>query len=120
MTTTISSVDGTVTPTLVTEYAASQASQTIIHAILGQEEAAYTLQPDTMRRGSLALFFETEAAAYDARTKLSAGRVYTLADTDRPVLNMRFVRDGQLAMQLDAESRAYWLVSVDYAEVAGD
>jgi len=115
---TISNGVDTITPDLVTEYSTSQDARNVYHDILGRADDDVSLSADSLRSGSLALLFEDRAAAWAARALLAAPDVWTLTDPDVPEVGMTFTRDGALQVELDPETRALWLLSVGYQEVA--
>lgn len=106
----------TISPALVLGYKTSRESQNIVHDIIGGGIAVTLIQPRP-RSGTLELFFLTEAAAFDALTKHSLETTYTLTDTDRPSVNMTYVTEGTIDLELDDQGRTRWVVSAGYQEV---
>lgn len=118
MATTISNGLDTLTPALVDGWEATREARTIVHDILGTNDAAVTLRPHKLRSGTLAIVVGTDpalAAALEAM--LSAGDVLALASTEQTTVAMSFVVSGDVTLSLD-DTRMVWLLEVDFQEVA--
>lgn len=115
--TTLSNGTVTITPTLVTGYEAPSESRNVAHVIIGRAGDDVSLQPDSLRNGSLELLFVSKADAWAAREMHAAAGVFTLADDDIPEIGMRYVRDGSMTLALESETRELWLLTVGYREV---
>lgn len=89
-------------------------ARTIVHDTFA-EEPAVTLRPDTLRRGTLTLFFILATDAWAAFTALRAPEVWDLVDDLAPV-QMRFVRSGAMR-PVQQDNRARWVLEVGFAEV---
>lgn len=111
----------TINPDLVLGYESQREPGSIAHPILGSSNPDVTLRPAQMRSGSLALGFLTATAEVDssaAETNLGTAAVFTLTESDRSTVGMRFVVTGPIRRTLDPETRAAWSVAFDYTEVA--
>jgi len=117
MTTTITSGATTITPTLVLGYDAETKSGNTIHELLGSAEPAVTFGTESLRIGSLEMFFLTRAAAWAAQAFLKSLVVFTLASTDESVIGMKFVREGEMKIGIDRETFTKWVVTFSYREV---
>ncbi len=117
MTTTITSSEHTIIPTFLMEYSAERASRNVIHNIIGKAEPDVSLELDGLRSGTLNLFFESKVEAWAAFQDLGTLSSWELTDTDHPEINMNFVREGPMTMELDPETRKRWVVGMDYQEV---
>lgn len=104
-----------VSPTLVLGYEASTESQNVVHQIIGGGIAVTLVRPNP-RTGTLGLFFTDEAAAFEALELHKRETSFTLSDTDRPVIGMRYVVSGSVGIRL-TEDRKRWEVSIDFQEV---
>jgi len=109
----------TITPTLVNGYSASRSSRNIEHDIIGRPDPDVSLAADSTRAGSLELIFASELAASTAQTALGTPGVWTLSDTDRASIAMKFVRQGDMTIALDDETREVWVLTVGFREVLG-
>jgi hypothetical protein len=115
--TTLSDGVNTITPTIVDGFTTSQSSRTVLHDIIGRPDQDASLMADGLRSGSLRCVFEVEADADAARQHLAKPSRWTLADADRSSIAMTFVRQGELSLELDDESRDVWILTVGYQEV---
>ena len=115
---TVNDGSGTSTsPALVLGYDTQRASQNIVHDIIGGGIAVSLIRPRP-RAGTLELFYLTEAAAFAALDLHSIESTFSLADSDRPAVNMTYALDGSgVQVALDPETRNRWIVSVSYQEV---
>jgi hypothetical protein len=115
---TISNGSATITPTLILGYESDAESNNVVHKIIGRADPDVSLAPDSPRSGTLELFFESYADAWEARGLHAAPAVWTLTDPDVPAVNMSYVRDGSMTISLDPDSRELWTLSVGYQEVS--
>ena len=102
-------------PTLVLGYETVRESQNVVHDIIGGGIAVTLIRPRP-RAGTLRLFFTDESAAFAAVTLHARETSFTLSDTDRPVIGMRYIVDGSVSLRL-TDDRKRWEVSVGYQEV---
>lgn len=123
MTTIITAGDLSITPTLLTGLSESSEGGAIVHPILGRAgDPDWTLRGAAPRTGRLELGFagaDAESASAAAVSALRTAAVFTLADTDRASYGMRFVvpAGGRVERAIEDETRAAFIVTVDYAEV---
>lgn len=104
-----------ISPRLILGWDASAESQNVVHDIIGGGIAVTLIRPRPTS-GTLPLFFTEEAAAFAALEIHKRETSFTLTDTDRPVIGMRYVLDGSVSIQL-TDDRKRWLVNVDYQVV---
>ncbi|MFS0714100.1 hypothetical protein ABC195_09455 [Microbacterium sp. 2P01SA-2] len=123
MTTNITAGDLSITPTILTGLTEASEGGAIVHPILGRAgDPDWTLRGATPRTGRLELGFagpDAESASEAAVSVLRTPAVFTLADTDRATYGMRFVvpAGGRVERIIEDETRAAFVVAVDYAEV---
>jgi hypothetical protein len=116
--TTLSNGTATITPDAVDGYDAEQEARTISHEIIGRTDDDVTFRPAGPRSGALRLVFGSEADADEARALHAAPAVWTLTNPGRPTLGMLYVvANGSIGITLDA-TRAAWVVTVPFREVA--
>jgi len=118
---TITANDGTAdatTPILINGWAPSAESGNIIHPLIAPGQIAVTLVGDLPRNGTLELLYADDTEAETARIMLARATSFTLEDPDRPVVNMTFVRDGQITPAMHDELRSVWVFSVGFQEIA--
>ena len=108
---------GSTTPTLILEYVTARQSRTIVHDTLDGGIAVST-KPARPRAGTLRLFYPVEGDAIAALNLFARDTTYTLSTPDRPSLDMTFVTEGNIELELNDETRHSWRVSVGYQEVA--
>ena len=121
MPTTITSGGSTITPSQVLGYKADREAQSIIHPILGSPNPDVTLRPASLRSGRLELGFEgatSETASKTAADLLSTAVTFNLVSSDRTSIPMPFVVTGSVTRELEEESRAAWMVSFAFQEIA--
>lgn len=119
MTTTIAQGATTLTPQLLLGYASTRDSGNIIHrAIDDPSNIDVTLRPASLRSGTLRFLFLTHAEGLAAEALHSNATALTLNDTDLPGVDMSYVVDGRIELELDDETRLRWVLSVDYQEVS--
>ena len=119
MPTTFTSSAGTITPVLVLGYETSSQSRNVLHEVIGAQSPSVTFGGETLRSGTLNLFFDTHATAWGARNFFTSNVVWTLTSTDQAGMAMTFVRQGDLSMELNTETtkESVWTLSVSYQEV---
>lgn len=120
MTVTITALDGTldtVTPVLIDGWAPTARSGNIIHDLLTPGQIAVVLRGDMPRSGNLELLFDDDTDAEDAREILGRPTTFELEDTDRPVVDMTFVRVDTISPAMFDGLRAVWTFSVGYQEI---
>lgn len=106
-----------ITPELVLGYSHGRDSGNILHEIIGYSNTdVASLEPASLRRGTLTYLFSSKADAFAADTMHAAGLVITLADLDVTEAGMTYVLDGRLELEQD-DDRVVWLLTVPYAEV---
>lgn len=116
---TITSGATTITPELVDGYRSERESGNVIHqAADNPSRVDVTLRPAGLRSGTLRLLFLTLTEALEAEAVHAAAGVLALTSTDHPGLNMSYVVNGTISVELDDDSRALWLVEVQFQEVA--
>lgn len=117
--TTITHSAGVITPRLVIGWETSRPVRTIVHSVLGRTDPDITLRGVGLRAGTLRLLFSTGAEATAAGAVFATPQTLTLTDTDVPAIGMAFVvAGGDLAAQLDPETRRLWTLAVPFQEVA--
>lgn len=104
-------------PLLVMGYDSARSSQNVFNPILGRSNPDVTLFPATPRTGTLLYLFASEQDAAECERMHLGTDLLTLTDSDLQTVGMTYALDGNLRRQLDAESRTYWTVSVDFQEV---
>lgn len=115
MTVTTSYADYTIYPLMVLGYDYERQAGNIVHdTILDQ---AVTLRKAGLRKGTLTFLFADEASALDAEDAHALPEVFTLTDTDRPGLNMRYVVAGTIRTTLDPQTRHRWTLAVTFRQV---
>lgn len=117
MTTLILNNESLIEPLMLLQYEAETESNNIVHRVIGKGEPDVSLAEDTTRMGTLHLFFETKADAWEAFALLRDISVWTLSDTDHEELNMDFTRQGRMKIRLDSVSRRRWIIEMDYQEI---
>ena len=117
MTTTVSDGTTTLTPLLVDGYSAAREARNLLHAIIDTEWHSVTLRPAHPRSGTLRLACETLADALAMDELHAQPAILTLADTTLPGLNMQYVANGSITVELDDDTRKHWWVEVDFQEV---
>lgn len=107
----------TVTPELVLGYRSSRPLNNLTHTILGRDDPAVTFKAAGLRTGTLQILCATHEQALLVELLHSDIGFFNLIDDDLPGLNMRYVPVDSIDMELDDESRQFWLVSVGFQEV---
>lgn len=116
MTTTITAGATTITPDLVDGYSVTRSSQSILHPIIGAAEPDVTFRPMGLRRGTLRCIFALEADAWTAYNAIAGANTSTLVSDERDI-DMVFMVDGELSIELDDETRDMFIVSIDFQEL---
>lgn len=119
MTTTITAQDGTtdtIVPLMMTTWAPAIESGNVVHRLI-DGSIAVTLVGDTLRAGEFTLIFIDDVSADAARGILARATSFTLVDTDRPTVNMTFVRNGTLTPAMHDTVKDVWEFTVGYQEV---
>ncbi|MEX1079803.1 MAG: hypothetical protein WED09_11920 [Homoserinimonas sp.] len=115
---TITSGATTITPELIDGYRSERTAGNVIHpAADNPANVDVTFRVAGLRTGTLRLLFLTLTDALAAETLHAAADVLELASTDHPGLDMAYVANGAITVELDDETRALWLVEVDFQEV---
>lgn len=120
MTTTITVQDGTgdtTQPILITGWAPDAESGNVVHRLLAPGTIAVTLVGDIPRSGNLTLLYADDAEAEAARLLFGRASAFTLTDSERPVVNMTFVRQGVLTPAIHDEVRDVWEFTVGFQEI---
>jgi len=115
MTATITGPASSIFPTLVMDYETVKIAKNVFHEIIGKSEPDVSLELDPTRAGTLNLFFEYKADAWDAYTALATGIPFALSDSETPEVNMSFARDGRMTMRLTGD-RKHWVIEMEYRE----
>lgn len=112
--------DGTtsVLPLVVDGYESTRQSQNVFNNVIGRSLPDVFLNPASPRTGTLTMLFATEADALACEALHTGTALLTFSDSDLPSATMTYVADGSITRRLDPESRALWLVTVDFREVA--
>lgn len=119
MTSTITHIGGTITPTLIDGYEADREARNIVHDIVNRSDPDVTFRAPGLRRGAFKCVFANQLDAVAAFGALSIPQAFTVADTDVPSIGMTFVvPDGQnIRIALDNTTRRTWIITVPFAEV---
>lgn len=118
MGTTITAGAAVISPAAVEGYETSRAGGSIVHEIIGRSVPDVTLHPAGTRRGTLGLFFESEAPARVALDALAGATTAQLVATAADIGMTFVVPEGQdLTLTLDA-GLGHWRLAVPYREVA--
>lgn len=102
-----------VEPAAVSNYSADQQGGTIVHRILGGG-VDVTLRPVELRTGTMTIDFADAEEASDARSTLGGARVWMLAHSERPTVEMRFIV-RRLSQVIDGNGR--WSLTIGWEEV---
>jgi len=106
---------GSVSPSIVEGYKARRESRNKIHDLLDGSIGVSYIAPRP-RSGTLRLLFTTAATANAALTLHAQETSFTLTSTDVPSMGMRYVLDGSLDIDLNAEL-GHWWVEVGFQEL---
>jgi hypothetical protein len=116
---TITHSGGTISPTALSEYLARRPSRTVVHTIIGREDADYTFRPAGLREGSFSLVFPRGSAEVaEAVDAFATPQVLTLASVSRPEVAMSFVIADGAAPELRDGTGGESILTVPYREVA--
>lgn len=107
----------TTTPVLVVGYRTERQSRNVVHNLIGGD-IAVTLVDPRPRSGELVLLYDNETDAWAGYNLHGAAAVFTLASDEVASVDMAYVIDGTVAIALDDQSQAVWLVTVGYQEVS--
>lgn len=97
-----------ITPTILHGYETSARSGNVVHELIAPGVIAVTLVGDLPASGTLRFIFDDDTAATAARAILARPTSFVLEDSDRPAVNMTFVRDGSLSATIHDEIRDVW------------
>lgn len=117
MAVTITRGASSVSPRLVLGYQSERTAGNLIHPIIGRADPDVTLAAAGLRTGTLELLCLTLADALAVEDLHAGEGVCELEDTDAPGLGMYYVAAGKIELELDDETRAVWIVRVEYQEV---
>lgn len=119
MTTTVSYAGTTFTPEQVDGWRQSFEARNIVHELIGGG-IEVTHAPPAPRTFTLSLIFTDEADAAGCAQLHRDAPYIDLASDDRALVNGRYVlaEGAAVAVELDAETRDVWIVTVDATEVA--
>lgn len=118
MMTTISDGATTVTPRLVVGFSSHRTGRNVIRDLVGTEEPAVDLRTAQKRSGSLVLLFETLETALAAEVMHAGPSKLTLTEEDWPNGGMTYVTAGDVDLELDDDTQAVWILTVEYREVS--
>lgn len=107
----------TTSPVLVDGYEAALSSRNVVHDLIGGD-IAVTLVTPRPRAGELVLVYDDEADAWAGFNLHSVADTFTLVSDEVTPADMMYVLDGDVRIALDDESRAVWVVTVGYQEIA--
>jgi len=105
-----------IVPITITGFSSSRQSGNTIHRIIGASVPDVTMDYAGLRTGTLELVFDDLTKALAAENMFGNIGTVIMSDSDLPQLNMTFVTNGAIAVELH-EDRMHWLVRVDYQEV---
>lgn len=117
---TITAQDGTgdsTSPVVVDGFAPQAESGNVVHRLIAPGHIAVTLVGDLPRTGSLRLVYDDDTAAETARELLGRPTSFQLARPDRPVVDMTFVRAGQMTPAIHDAVRDVWVFDVGFQEI---
>lgn len=116
---TITALDGTgasFSPKTITRVDGSNDSANIVHQLIDGTIAA-TLVGDLPPSGTLTVIFTSDNEMRAAREILARPCAFALASSTRPVVDMTFIRQGQLRPGMNDTVRSIWEFEVGYQEV---
>lgn len=105
-------------PDLILPWQTSQATGNTLQPIVGATEPYVTMDVARLRTGTLQAWYIAEADAEDARTLLGEIGAFAITYPERPTLELRFVVDGEIVVQLDANTSEHWTVTFGYQELS--
>lgn len=106
---------GSVSPVAIEGYKARRESRNRVHDLLDGSIGVSYIAPRP-RSGTLRLLFLTAATAYAALALHAQETSFTLTSTDVPSMGMRYVLDGSLDVELNAEL-GHWWVEIGFQEL---
>jgi len=115
MPTTISKAPASIQP-LASRVESKRESKNITHDIIGRTDVDVTFGGASLRTGTVEMLFSNHTAARAAEAFLAVPGVFTLADSELPGLNMRFVVSGAIEVAV-WETITHWTVKFDFTEV---
>lgn len=107
----------TVHPILWMEYASTRQANTRTHPLMSGGTAV-TLAPHGPRTVTLALLFDDEEESIVCEDMHARPSVFTITEAGRPTHSMQYVAVGRVSRELDQETAAVWIVSVEVQEVS--
>lgn len=118
-TATVTALDGagSFNPTLVTRVDGEIQSRNVATELIDGNTAVALVSGDGTAVGSLTFVFDNDTSMYEARTLLNRATVFDLDVPERPIVNMKFVRDGSLRPGMHDEARDVWELQVGFREV---
>ena len=117
MTTTIAKTGyTTITPLQVLGYESSQQTGNILHDIIGRSDVDVTFAAAGLRTGTLTFLFGSLATVLACRDLHASIGLSVLADSDLPLIGMKYVPSGAIVVAQD-QDLLYWTLAVDYQEV---
>lgn len=117
---TVTALDGsedTFSPLAVTAWAPSSQSGNIIHEMIDGTISA-TLLGDLPRAGNLTFIVANDTDAESGRVFFSRRCAFALDYPDRPVVNMTFIRSGQVTAAIHSQATEVWEFQVGFQEIA--
>lgn len=105
----------TSTPDDLLGYSARNESGTVVTDLI-DGSIAVTLLDAQPRTGSLRLRYLAYADAWAAHAMHLLADTYTLADSDRPALDMTYIRKS-VDIDLEETTWTSWIVTVEYQEI---
>lgn len=111
--------DGTtdVLPRMVTGWRSRRRGGNVVHELVATENVDVTLRPAGLRRGTVEYLCDTLADALNLEALHAGEVVLSVAFSDAPALDMDYVVDGDVAVEIDDATRDAWLVLVDFQQV---
>jgi hypothetical protein len=106
----------TITPLQVLGYESSQQTGNILHDIIGRSDVDVTFAAAGLRTGTLTFLFGSLATVLACRDLHASIGIVVLADSDLPLVGMKYVTSGSIVVSQDAD-RIYWTLAVDFQEV---
>ena len=116
--TTISDGTTTITPILVTGWDTTRDTQNVVHVIVGRADADITYRAAGLRSGDLVLLCASLEIALQVEALAAQPKKLTLADPDHPAINMAFIADGRIRVELDDETRERATCTIGFLQVA--
>ena len=101
---------------LVTEFAYTSETRTVVHNVIGRAAADFTIHPTGPRTGTYNLLCASETTAIALEALLRQPGPFTLADTATNVADRKFMPTGTLGLTLDPTTQKVCTVAVGYTE----